>query len=138
MPEIILNHKRYNSDTATKICETPHGTLYRKQRKSQEFFLYHPQGKTPREKITSVQWADANALVKTYGTRDQWMELFTTFKAETGANEQCRRMYFDPYHYVKAARNADRLGLSVKQYIDRLIDKDDANNNCSRKSGKYE
>lgn len=126
---IVVNGKEYNPEKAMMICSTPTGTLYRKTGRSKEFFLYNPNGKTSKEKITSVSWPDANNLVKTYGTRDQWMELFTTYGKSTGATGNTNRVSLDDYHYLKAIRNADRLNLSVKEYICRLIDKDDNNRN---------
>ena len=114
------------------ICNTPNGILYRKNGRSKEFYLYNPKGKTNKEKITSVGWADASNLVKTYGTRDQWIEYFTTYRKSTGVKVNENRVSIDDYHYIKAVRNADRLKLSVKDYICRLIDKDDSNNNYAK------
>ena len=129
---IVVNGKEYNPEASQFICETPSGILYRKQKRTKEFYLYNPDGKTNKEKITSVPWPDANNLVKTYGTRQQWMELFTTFGKSTGVAINENRVSIDDYHYLKAIRNADRLHLSVKEYICRLIDKDDSNNNYAK------
>ena len=130
---IYINGKNYDPEKSQFICETPNGILYRKSRRSQEFYLYNKDGETNAKKITSVPWPDANNLVKTYGTRQQWMELFTTFGKSTGAGRDTRsRVDIDDYHYLKAIRNADRLHLSVKEYICRLIDKDDSNNNYAK------
>ena len=132
MPEIRIGTRKYNPETAQRICDTPDGTLYRKNGRSQEFYLYNPNGETNAKKITSVPWPDANNLVKTYGSRDQWMEMFTTWGKSTGATGNNRQVTLDDYHYLKAIRNADRLKLSVKEYICRLIDKDDSNNNYAK------
>ena len=129
---IVVNGKEYNPVASQFICETPSGILYRKQKRTKEFYLYNPDGKTNKEKITSVPWPDANNLVKTYGSREQWMEMFTTWGKSTGATGNNRQVTLDDYHYLKAVRNADRLHLSVKEYICRLIDKDDSNNNYAK------
>lgn len=131
--EIRIGTRKYNPETAQRICDTPDGTLYRKSKRSQEFYIYNPNGETNAKKITSVPWPDANNLVKKYGTREQWIELFTTFGKSTEAGQDTfSRVSIDDYHYLKAVRNADRLHLSVKEYICRLIDKDDSNNNYAK------
>lgn len=130
---IYLNGKNYNPEKAQRICDTPNGILYRKSGRSQEFYLYNPNGETNAQKIISVAWPDANNLVKTYGSREQWIELFTTYGKSTGAGRYTRNLVaIDDYHYLKAIRNADRLHLSVKEYICRLIDRDDSNNNYAK------
>ena len=130
---IYVHGKNYDPDVNVKICNTPDGILYQKSKRSQEFYLYNPAGETNAKKITSVSWPDANNLVKTYGTKEQWMEYFTTYGKSTGASNGTRsNVSIDDYHYIKAVRNADRLKLSVKEYICRLIDKDDSNNNYAK------
>ena len=129
---IVAHGKEYNPDASELICKTPEGLLYRKKKRTKEFYLYNPAGETNAQKITSLPWPDANNLVKTYGTREQWMEMFTTYGKSTGATGNNRQVTLDDYHYIKVIRNADRLKLSVKEYICRLIDKDDSNNNYAK------
>ena len=126
-----IGTKNYNTDTSDKVCNTPRGVLYHKRSRSQEFFLFKSDGATTRERFIDVTWPEANDLVKQYGSREQHIELFTIVGASKTASSTGHRtrVNLDDYHYIKATRNASRLGISVGDYIRRLIDKDDANNN---------
>ena len=126
---IVAHGKEYNPDTSQFICDVPGGALMRKVRKSKEFYIYNAHAATNKEMITPVSWPDANNYVKTYGSKEQWIELFTAYGKSTGVVGNENRVSLDDYHYLKALRNADRFKISVKEYICRLIDKDDHNNN---------
>ena len=134
MPEKRVNVEGvfYCNETSELICDTPQGVLYRKKGRSKDFYLYNSKGRLNREKYIRISWPDANNLVKTYGSRDQWAEMFTTWGKSTGGDNSSSCVHIDDYHYLKAIRNADRLHLSVKEYICRLIDKDDSNNNYAK------
>ena len=133
MADIQIYGKRYNPDKSIRICETPNGILYRKKSGSTEFYLYNSTGKTNAEKITSVPWPDANNLVKTYGTKEQWMDYFTTYGKDTNPHKSGSSVVrLDSYHRIKAQRNADRRGMNMTEYIKFLIDKDDSNNNYAK------
>lgn len=139
MKEIRLGVKHYNPDKSEKICDTPHGTLFRKRGRGNEFYLYNSGGSTAKEKITVVSWADANNLTKTYGSRDLWIKYFTTYGKETNPREGGSTAFsLDAYYKVKAQRNASIKGMNMTEYIKYLIDKDDANNNYAHKSGKFD
>ncbi len=117
--------KVYDTETSTFICHTPQGNLYKK-RGCNEFFTW----KTGDDKPVVVSWADANNLVRTYGTREQHLQIFTTYNASDSVKLGTpTSVMIDEYHAVKARRNASRLNLSIRKYIYRLIDKDDSNNN---------
>ena len=130
MDYIHIGTRKYNPDKSTFICNTPTGVLYQKKGKSQEYFLYNSSGKTNKEKIIPITWPEASDLVQKYGSREVYISQFTTYSASKTATPTKRRsVYLDDYHYIKAQRNALRMNLSVKEYICRLIEKDDANNN---------
>ena len=139
MAEIQIGTKHYNPEKSTLICRTPHGILYRKRGASTEFYLYNPEGKTNKEKITSVSWADANNLVKTYGSRELWLKYFTTYGTSTNPNDgNYVDVRLSAYYAIKARRNADLKHMNITKYICSLIDKDDSGNNYAHKSGKYD
>ena len=117
-------NKVYDTEKATFICNTPQGNLYKKRGSSQAFFIWG------KDDPYEIEWADANNLVKTYGTREQHINLFTTFGASKDQRDGgVTSVNIDSYHRLKAWRNAQRLHLSLQAYIYRLIDKDDSNNN---------
>ena len=123
-----IGNKIYDTDTSQFVCHTPQGDLYKK-RSSLEFFVWKTGDRDP----VTVSWPDANNLVKTYGTREQYIAMFTAYDKSTdphkGSSTQVR---LSSYHRIKATRNAQRLGLSLKAYIERLIDRDDANHNYAK------
>lgn len=117
--------KTYDTDKAQKLCDTPQGALYKKKT-SPEFFTW----KTGEPDPVSVSWADANNLVKTYGTREMHLRMFTAYGASTNPDaEGSWHVKLDQYHKIKAQRNAARLNLSIREYVCRLIDRDDDNHN---------
>ena len=114
----------FDTEKSAFICRTPQGKLYKKKT-SHDFFLW----KDDNDPIT-VSWADANALVSQYGTREQHLDMFTVHRKSTTPKTKGRlNIALGDYHKIKAQRNASRLGLSVRAYICRLIDKDDASHN---------
>jgi len=126
--EIQIGTKHYNPEKSDLICKTPDGILYQKRGRGKEFYLYNEKGKTNKEKVTPVSWSEANNLTKTYGTREQHLEMFTLYKSKEGSKTGAT-LRLDEYHRIKMIRNADRLGLTMTEYIYRLIDRDDNNRN---------
>jgi len=119
-------NKVYDTDKSTFLCHTPDGDLYRKRGSSREFYIWKDANSNPY----TISWAEANNLVKTYGTRELHLQLFTTYgKSEDTRDGGTSTIRMDSYHRIKAERNAERLHLSLQSYIYRLIDKDDSNNN---------
>lgn len=116
--------KVFDTDKSIFVCHTPQGDLYKKKFYN-EFFTW----KNGDEKPIVVSWADANELVRVHGTREQHLNMFTTYGASTSATKNTMQIELDEYHAIKAKRNASRLNLTVRKYVCRLIDKDDANNN---------
>ena len=90
--------------------------------------MYNADGKTKREKITDITWADANNLVKTHVTTEVHLKYFSTYQNEvtstSGANFR-----LDDEHRVREFRNAQKLNMNITAYIKYLIDKDDEQNN---------
>ena len=128
--EVRIGNLRFNNEKSELICTTPNGTLYRKISSSRKFYLYNPRGKTNKEKYTTISWSEASNLVRTYGTSEQWMKTFTVLDKSTNTKAEGRvSIMLDPYHRIKVQRNADRLGLSMTEYVLRLIDRDDDNRN---------
>lgn len=128
--EVRIGNLRYNNEKSELICTTPEGTLYRKSSNGRKFYLYDFRGKTNKEKYKTISWSDASNLVRTYGTSEQWMKLFTVLDKSKKTNSgEKSPVYLDAYHRIKAQRNADRLGLSMAEYVKRLIDRDDNNRN---------
>jgi len=120
-----VDGKWYNPDKSTLVCETPQGTLYRKRGASTEFYLFHAEGETARQKITPLTWADANNLVKTYAPREVHLKYFSTLNKETDHNKKGQSFSIDEYHVMKLQRNADAHHMRMTEYIKYLIDKDD-------------
>ena len=117
--------KVFDTDKSIYLCNTPDGKLYRKKNKV-EFFIWKDGTNNPY----IVSWADANNYVKTYGTREQYIQLFTAFDKSTTWNKgKGTNINIDAYHRIKVERNAERLHLSMQAYIYRLIDRDDDNHN---------
>ena len=130
MSEVRIGNLRFNNDKSELICTTPEGTLFRKKSNSRKFYLYNSHGKTNKEKYTEITWSEASNLVRTYGTSEQWMNLFTVLDKSTKTNSgEKSPIYLDAYHRIKVQRNADRLGISMTEYVKRLIDRDDNNRN---------
>ena len=118
----------YDTNKSTFICHTPQGDLYKKKNWN-EYFTW----KSGDDKPISVSWAEANNLVRTYGTREQHLKLFTVYNTSTNPDEKTSlHIKLDSYHKIKAERNASRLNMPVRAYICRLIDNDDANNNYTK------
>lgn len=127
---IYVHNRWFNTAKSTLLCQTPDGTLYQKRGSSREFYLYNANGETNAKKYVPVSWSDASNYVKTYGTKQQWIDKFTVMDKDTGTKNSGKTMYdLDPYHRLKAQRNADRLGMTVTGYIKYLIDRDDDNRN---------
>ena len=117
--------KVFDTDKSVFICHSPQGDLYKKKTVN-EYFTW----KRGEDKPVIVSWAEANNLVRNYGTREQHLELFTLYKTSTNEHDgKYTSINLDSYHKVKAERNASRLGLNLTTYIKRLIDQDDANRN---------
>ena len=130
---IAVNGKYYNLERSELICKTPDGILYRKFGPGRAFFLYNQNGKVNKEKFIDVSWAEANNIVKTYGTREQHLDIFTAYSASTDWHDgKSTSLRLDEYHRIKAQRNADRRKMNLTQYIKFLIDKDDESQNCYR------
>ena len=119
-------YKVFDTDKSTFLCHTPQGDLFQKRGSSKDFFTWKSKDEDP----VTVSWAEANSLVKTYGSRELHLSLFTTWGTSTDQKDgKSTQVRLDSYHRLKAQRNADRLKLSMQGYIYRLIDKDDASNN---------
>jgi len=130
MSEVRIGTKKYNNEKSELLCTTPDGTLFRKTGANREFYLYNSRGKTNKEKYTPISWSEASNYTKTYGTKEQWIKMFTAMDKSTNPNSGGKSpVYLDSYHRIKAQRNADRLGLSMTEYVKRLIDRDDNNRN---------
>ena len=127
---VNVGGKMYNVEKSIYLCDTPQGTLYKKKGRATDFYLYNPDGKTNREKYVIVSWADANNLTKTYGDRDVHLQWFSTVDKSTDPSKTGNSVIrLDDYHRMKVMRNADKLGISMREYVMRLIDKDDEQNN---------
>ena len=127
---VYVNGKKYNIPKSILICETPQGTLYKKNGRGRDFFLYNKDGKVNREKFIDVTWAEANNLTRTYGTREMQEKYFTLYeKSDTTHKGSTATIRLDEYHAVKAFRNAQIKGMPMSTYIKMLIDKDDEMNN---------
>lgn len=128
--EVRIGNFRFNNEKSELICTTPEGTLYRKTSNSRKFYLYNFRGETNKEKYKVISWSEASNLVRTYGTSEQWMQLFTVLDKSSSTKKSGKSSIdLDPYHRIKVQRNADRLGISMTEYVLRLIDKDDNNRN---------
>ena len=117
------SQKIYNLDTAILICKTPEGILYKKKAGTLEFFLYHPQEKKNKDKITmNVPWDKAANLCRSYAPRDVYENLFTLRNKSTNKHSgphQC--VVLDDRTRVMAMRNASMRGMNVTQFIRYLI-----------------
>ena len=120
--------KIYDTDKSVFLCPTPQGNLYKKKT-SAEFYTWKNESENP----VTVSWADANNLVKTYGPRDLHLKMFTAYQASTNSEDGgTLGITIDAYHKIKAQRNAAAHNISVREYICRLIDKDDDSHNFNR------
>lgn len=119
----------YDTDKSKFICNTPFGVLYQKRGQSIQFWLYHSRAKTKKEMVEEVTWHDASNLVREFGTRDQYHELFLARKQSKSPEDGFSHVRLPYFYRMKAQRNASRRKMNVTQYVKFLIDKDDSQNN---------
>lgn len=119
--KVRLGTRIYDSEKSKEICNTPHGVLFRKR--SGEFWLYNKS----KAEVKPMSWVEANDLIKQYGTREQYLDIFTLYGGRKGGNPG--HIFIDGKHMLRARRNADKHRMSVTTYINYLIDRDDNSHN---------
>ena len=127
-------YKKYDVDKSILICKSPQGMLYKKRTRTLEFFLYHPEGKTNKDKITmNVPWDEAAKICYQYGTKEDYTLYFTMRKKSTSVKHAPHTsVTLDSRSRIMAQRGASRRNMNVTEFIRFLIQKyDDYSHPCS-------
>ena len=121
-----MTSRQYDPDKAIFICHTPDGDLYKKKN-FLEFYLYHPNGKTNKEKITmDLPWETARQYTLKYGTKDMHDKLFTVWKKSTNSHTGPHStINLDDRTRTMALRQAYKLHMSLAEFVRMLIQKYD-------------
>ena len=114
----IINRKRYDTNTATYICQCAKGKLYRKYH-SQEFFLCF-NNKT----ITPVSWNEAKEIIRANGTAVYYQRMFDPVPDDRRTNVDIPQG-----SYNKLRELAGMSGISIKRVLIQMIEKEHRNRN---------
>lgn len=123
-----MRTKRYNTDTAELLCNTPKGKLFLRRGRNFEIFLYDQNQKKTRDKITVVTWDEAKELVRTYGTRDMFHKYFAVVDSDAVLH-----FFLKGRYAVKTRRNAMKKNMNATQFVKWLVDKYDKHRYSQRK-----
>lgn len=111
--------KVYDTETSEYICNTPDGKLYRKN-STIKFFIWHLKG-SQFEPIP-ISWKQAEELIKQYGTRKQYDELFTPLSCYDPRKAKKRTtvaISMDDYSKLRIA--SGRRNVSIGEYLHLFI-----------------